>query len=220
VGALNRSISTSALADRLGVASITAIRWAAALGLRFPRRGPTRQTNRAADRAIRPRYRDRINLHRIKWLKAISGLSTHKGVARHHSTRRLYWWLARYDHTWLRTHLPRVKPRPLFTRSFDRVLAARVIKAANQIRRQPGPIRASRTRILHRVGKPSLQMKLHLLPITRAALNRICESPPAFVPRRLRWLHDASILSPRALRDALRKQPRLYHHALLKPVIG
>jgi hypothetical protein len=200
--------------------SATVSRWAAALGLSFPRRGPKKAAHGLAPRRKLPPLDVRVREHRLRWREAVRQLPRNVGsIVRHPTTRTLYAWLSRYDLKWLRRHVPKVSPPPRVDWSRrDQEISSRIANAAAELRARAVPTRASRTRIIAIIGSNQLFGSSAPLPKARAALARHTESHREFVPRRLRALFDAGTLSQRALVNAVHKQPKLRSHPLLQEI--
>ena len=213
------NLSVSAIARQLQVCHHTVSRWAAALGLPFPRRGPKKTAHGLPPRRKLPAFGVRVREHRRQWLEALRHLPRGAGAARHPRTRALYAWLSRYDPNWLRRHWPKPWRQPKVDwLQRDRDISARIAVIAAELRARTLPTRASRTRIIAILGIAELFHSSARMPKAHAALNRHAESHREFVPRRLRALFDAGILSRRALVIAAHKRPSLRQHPLLVPL--
>jgi hypothetical protein len=215
-------LSISAIGRRLEVHENTVSRWARALGLKFPRRGPGGMAHGLAPRRKSPPFDIRVSDHRRRWRTVIRSLPRNAaGVSRNPLTRNLYNWLWRYDPEWLCHHVPKSSHRSLVNWSRrDRDIASRVATAAAEIRARVLPTRASRTRIIALIRMHQLFQSSARLPKARAALARHTESHREFVPRRLRALFDVGSLSRRALVTAVRKQPSLSRNAFVKEALS
>jgi hypothetical protein len=175
-------LSLADLARRLKASGLTIRRWAVAGNLPFPRPGP-RIILAPVERPHRPDTRLQITANRAswKWLLKIGV----PGPSRNPKSRRLYWWLTRYDRRWLRRNMPKNRTRvsPNWA-DRDRFLASRVASAATTILTRIPPVRVSKTRIAHELRQaPWLLGYRKHFPKTTAKLREFEESRSNFVGR-------------------------------------
>lgn len=179
-------LSLADMARRLHVSGLTVRRWAMALALPFPRPGP-KVILQPVDRPHRPDMRLQIKANRVAWDRLLKRGIT--GPSRNPESRGLYWWLARYDRVWLRRRMP--KSRGTVTIDWadrDRSLSGNVESATADLLIRVPPVWASKTRLVHTLGRASwIHNSPMRLPKTMAQLDRFAESRSAFAERFLTW---------------------------------
>lgn len=217
----NHRLSVSEIGRQMGIRDTTASRWAARLGLPFPRSSTaTRICRGLKPRPVRPPFKSRLKEKRTAWLALLKSRATTLSC-RHLPARPIYQWLDRYDPVWLDRHpLHARRLPPVDWHRRDIELSGRVRAAAEAIRGRFPPARISRTKIAVMIGAHTLMCEFSTrLPRTSESIRRCVEPHHEFVARRLRALHDAGRLSERSLATALRKRPSLKNHPLLKSLI-
>jgi hypothetical protein len=157
--------------------------------------------------------------YRTRWLELISenpdmGLAALRSLA-----PGIYMWLYRHDRQWLSSCsyaqvLPRSSHQRVDWAERDAAVSARVIEAANAIRRQPGrPVWITRTTIGKKLGILALlEKKLEKMPLTKEVLKTVVEDFDTYSIRRVRY----AVMAIRRRGDAL--QPwRIVREARLRP---
>lgn len=177
-----RELSLADLARRLDVSDLTVRRWAAALGLPYPRPGP-KIIFAPVERPHRPDTRQQIQTNRATWIRLVACGT--KGPSRNLKSRKLYWWLKRYDQQWLQRHMPKSCCTVSINWSErDRSLSSRVRLAAAAILGRVPLVRASKTRLAHELGRASWLLRhTGRFPKTIAKLRQFEETCSAFAKR-------------------------------------
>jgi Tn7-like transposition protein D len=180
------------------------MRHASKAGLSFPRpgtrisgrNGPPKvaiASNRASNRVSKSVAPD-VMKRRAEWLALRSAFPAKSISELRHQATPCYLVLYRYDRKWLRVHTP-IRRRPgragyrADWKRRDQELSQKMNEAKKDILRQPGsPKRISMTSLERQLGVQSfLQNHLSKLPLTRALLPSIVESPLDFALRRIAW---------------------------------
>jgi hypothetical protein len=201
----NPSISLEQAAHQLGVIPNTVKRYAALMGLSFPRparggiavRAPVLRPPKDPGRrlAIRDQYR-------ATWL---SLLERHPEASVNMLRRmepRAHMWLYRHDADWLAAHAPQSKTRkhkghtsysPVYWQKRDVQLAEAVKAAAARLKNTAGPpIQVTVTGVAREIGKATLiKTQLSRLPLTAEALAQVAETREDFAVRRIEWATES-----------------------------
>ena len=194
-------ITLRELSQRLGVVPETVKKYAAQLGLAFPRPGGIKRALKTV-----PQSHPRINIeqlhsklerYRVAWLSAMkenpkaSRTTLHKKVP---ATRN---WLYRHDREWLEAHRPPPLERTKSSvrkdwRKCDEQLLQEIKASAFRLRNAPErPIRVTRTAIGIDTGQLKvIQRYLDRLPLTAMALSNLVETHEAFAVRRVWWVAE------------------------------
>jgi hypothetical protein len=203
-----RDVSTELDADDRSV-----LKYAAKLGLEFPRRGPGKLTTTPGrQRAVkRVPPATVIEEKRRAWLQ-LRDQHPHAGISElHQLASALYTWLYRNDRQWFNVNSP---ARRRFVPKNDRVdwnardaeLVSQVTSTAVRIKNHPGrPRRVTLRSIGLALGiQTQLQMRKDKLPRTKAALKVHVESTEQVVLRRIQWtVETLKIRCTRATRSEI-----------------
>ena len=183
------NVSTQLSADARSV-----LKYAAKLGLEFPRRGTGRWANSPhllVAKRVSPAMA--IEEKRRAWYQ-LRNKHPRAGISElHQLASALYSWLYRNDRQWFREHSPARRP---FTpqnngvdwKARDEELVDRVVSAAVQLKSDPGRRRRVTVRsiaLVLRLG-PLLQKYKYKLPRTKLALEAQVESTEQFALLRIR----------------------------------
>ena len=189
----NPDISLRGISRELQVDPITIKRYAAKLGLAFPRPGhrctrlPTRKRRRIVS------FDKLLLKYRTRWLRALQKHPKLGPKALRKSCQGTYIWLYRHDRDWLKDHQPpRVQPKPFIRidwASRDREIARMVPDAVKDILQSSGrPVQITRAEMSRRIGKRAIiQQHIDYLPLTNKALSKYEETRVAFALRRIDW---------------------------------
>ena len=141
-------------------------------------------------------FEKRRNIRRRAWSKLVE---SHPGLNRKQLYRlapKDFLWLYKNDRTWLRDQLPKPLPKKKYAdrrvdwQERDRTVQQEVVRAAAEIRNQPGkPVRVTARAISDRIGSPAILIRrcLQNLPETSTALESVVESVEDFQVRRIRY---------------------------------
>lgn len=193
------SLSMRRISEDLEADERSLIKYAIKLGLPFPRRGPTRRTNRPGWVRVAKRTLPFVSLatKRETWNK-LRHAHPAAGVGElHHRAPALYTWLYRHDREWMKQNSPERRP---FVPKNDRVdwkvrdaeLRDQVVAIAGRIKNKTGRLRRITVRAIGiELGNPTiLQVYKEQLPRTRLALAAHVETTEQFALRRIRWAVD------------------------------
>jgi hypothetical protein len=175
------------------------------LGLRFPRQvmgfRPAHEFKRGASAAppavtaaeeSEDALRER---HRAAWLEALRQNPDAPRTLLREKHSRVYKWLARRDGDWLASNLPPPKDHSFDWAGVDFRLAREVREAAAHIYTYSPPTRIT----VYAIGRyldryDYLRHRLDRLPLTRATLNGVLETPTVFARRVQRQAANAAHL--------------------------
>jgi len=141
-------------------------------------------------------FEKRRAIRRERWL---TFTRSHPGLNRKQLYRLApqdFMWLYKNDRTWLWDQLPKPLPKKKYAdrrvdwQERDRTLQQEVVRAAAEIRHQPGkPVRVTARAVSDRIGSPAILIRRYLqnLPETSAALESVVESVEDFQIRRVRY---------------------------------
>lgn len=213
------AVTLEQVAAHLGTDRDTLKKYATRLGLPFPREGKrmTRAPWRGSSQENPEKYR-------TQWLAALrehGGEHLHELVMKP-TIRRVYIWLAKNDHEWLKAHrLPpkegkkRLDPLPprVDWETRDAQLAEMVKASALRLKSAPGrPLQVSIAAIGKDIGERALlQMRLHKLPLTAQVLAEVAETHEDCGVRRIWWaaeLYRQENMSPTRYQIARRAEVR------------
>jgi hypothetical protein len=188
------SRSLENISEELNADPRSITKYAAKLGLEFPRRGPTRPTKRPELHTPKPAalaltvMDKRKQWHQLRRNNVGAGISELRRMA-----PVLYCWLYRHDREWFRENSPAhlafaFQGRGVDWKARDEDLAARVVSAALELKRNPDRRRRVTTRSIGQALKlaPFLRMHLCKLPRTKLALEAQVESTEEFALFRIR----------------------------------
>lgn len=192
----NAAISTGEIGRRLGVADLTAVRYAIRLRLPMNTAGSRKVSEKTIRRYsnFRSSREEAIKHHRAEWIavREMNPLASRKELISIASF--LYLWLRKNDTEWIESHSPspldkgRKVPRVDWEK-LDCELSEAIIRSTIRIKAIQGkPVRASLAEVIREIGhQVHLEQRLDKLPRTSAALYAHIETLEDYAIRRLRW---------------------------------